>query len=362
MREPWLDDGDVRVWLGDAREALRNLPDESVQCIVTSPPFWGLRDYGHEDQIGSEPTPEEWVANLVVVMRECRRVLRRDGTCWVEVGDSYKDGELVGAPWMLAFALRADGWRLRSENIWWKPDPMPESVTDRTTRAHSQVFMLTREKRYFYDRDAIAEAAQDWSKGGPGTGILTTEHYGAENGGNAGLADLAARYKAGDAPATRNARSVWRIATANTKSEHFAVMPDELAEKCISAGTSEHGACAECGAPWRRVVEKGEPELRAWSANGAAAYDDAEGGMVPRSLGTGSTLKHVVPRETTGWVPTCEHEGAAVVPQVVLDPFLGSGTTAFVARRMGRHAVGVELNESYLRIARERLGQQSLLT
>lgn len=444
MREPWLDDGDVRVWHGNALDCLRELPSESVQMILTSPPFFGLRDYGtgrweggdgecdhkaskwsargrdtstlggtpqnHEnagqrgvcrrcgarrvdDQIGIEATPEEWVEKLVGVLREARRVLRADGCCWIEVGDTYtstggertngshsgnvgtadapgprinppglKPKDLIGAPWMLAFALRADGWWLRAENIWHKRNPMPESVTDRTTRAHSQVFLLSKAATYFYDADAIAEEGQDWSTDGPGEGILTTEHYGTGAGRNDGLAKLASRYKSGDGPTTRNARSVWEISTATMKDAHFAVMPDELAEKCIKAGTSEHGACVACGAPWRRVVAKGEPELRAWSAVGAAAYDDAEGAMVPRGLETGSTLKHAVPRTTVAWEPTCEHAEAGVRPCVVLDPFLGSGTTAHAARRLGRHAAGVELSAEYLRIIEKRLAQQNLLT
>jgi len=231
------------VRVGDCRELLREIPDESVQCCVTSPPYWGLRDYGHPDQIGQEPSPDEYVANLVSVFDEVRRVLRADGTLWLNLGDSYastgrseqkpspkgtvgqavkatgrkviwgkdrhdnfawtlpggiKPKDLVGTPWMVAFALRDSGWWLRSEIIWQKPNVMPESVTDRPTTAHEKIFLLTKSASYYYDAEAIKEPA-----------------------GNV----------------TRNKRSVWTVPTAPYKEAHFATYPPDLIRPCIMAGT-----------------------------------------------------------------------------------------------------------------------------
>jgi DNA modification methylase len=345
-----LDDGDVRIALGDARDRLPELADNSAQCLVTSPPFWNLRDYQEEEQIGLEETPEEWCAAVVEVMRECRRVLRKDGVAWIEVGDTYnafnanrgassslsrksdpgrneasaglmapglKNKDLVGAPWMLAFALRADGWYLRAENIWWKQNGMPESCTDRPTRMHTQVFLLSKSDRYFYDRYAVLEPHQpDGRKqtkvASNGAGVTTHANYANRQGSE--------RWPG----AGRNLRSVWSLPTEATHHGHYAAFPVHLAKRCILPGTSEHGACAECGAPYRRVVD--------------------EAGV------------------TVGWEPSCRHADAGVVPCVVLDPFLGSGTTAVAARALGRHAVGIELSREYLAIADDRLRQQSLLT
>jgi DNA modification methylase len=227
----------VTVLEGDSREVLATLPSESAQCCVTSPPYFGLRDYGNDGQIGLEATPDAYVAQLVAVFREVRRVLKDDGTLWLNLGDSYartggtdrkvsetaqvgstrntlqqiqnrtttaaqfgaKEKDLLGIPWRVAFALQADGWYLRSDIIWHKPNPMPESVTDRPTKAHEYVFLLSKSTRYFYDAEAIAEQAE-----------LNT----------------------------RNARTVWPIATKPFKGAHFATMPSELAERCIKAGSA----------------------------------------------------------------------------------------------------------------------------
>jgi DNA modification methylase len=295
------------------------LPDASVQCCVTSPPYFGLRDYGHDGQIGLEETPDAYVAEMVALFREVRRVLKDDGTLWLNLGDSYartggtdrkvsatatvgstrntlnqitdrtttaakfgaKEKDLLGIPWRVAFALQADGWYLRSDIIWHKPNPMPESVTDRPTKAHEYVFLLTKSARYYYDSAAIAEEAKDWSSGGPGTGIVPTKHYSENNGGNAGLSSLAAKYKAGNQALTRNARTVWSITTQPFKGAHFATMPPELAERCIRAGSK---------------------------------------------LG-----------------------------DTVLDPFGGAGTTGLVADRLGRDATLIELNPAYAALARQRI-------
>lgn len=416
---------DVRIASGDAVERLREMPDESVQCIVTSPPFWALRDYGTgsweggdegcdhtkptrhqvqgatsqrkgrasvdaqrnetftgtcercgavrvDRQIGLEETPEEWVAALVRVFRECRRVLRSDGVMWLEVGDTYANDEkwggssggkngyaasgdegyrqrrstglkgkdLVGAPWMLAFALRADGWWLRSEVIWDKLNPMPESVTDRPTTSHSRVFLLTKNDRYFFDADAIRSPHKH--DGRKVTAVLggdgSLQHRDGERWPGLGA----------------NARTVWSIASEPTPFAHFATFPQKLVERCLKAGTSEKGACASCGAPWRRVVEASGGTI------GQGWHDHTDDLTTGQLNGASSKGMATYRREERGWEPTCEHP-AAVVPCVVLDPFMGSGTTALVARRLGRYAVGVELNDEYIRIAEKRLQQLSLL-
>lgn len=319
-----------RILLGDCRETLRTLPDASVQCCVTSPPYWGLRDYGHDGQLGLEPTPEEYVANMVEVFREVRRVLRDDGTLWLNLGDSYarapekggsgpggkngaylgnaygvaqsakvgssdgavgraerpgtraaspdlKPKDLVGIPWRVAFALQADGWYLRSDIIWAKPNGMPESVTDRPTKAHEYLFLLAKSERYYYDADAISEE----SVSGPYVRqrSSTFKKAGSQDDRFGGH-DKGAPLVISDG--TRNARSVWTIATQSFRGAHFAVFPPELAERCILAG-SKPG-------------------------------------------------------------------------DVVLDPFGGSGTTGMVATGHGRRAILCELNPAYADLMRERCG------
>ena len=298
--------------IGNVLDVLPTLDAGRFQCCVTSPPYWGLRDYGHDDQLGLEPTPAEYVANMVRVFAEVRRVLRDDGVLWLNVGDSYagarggpqgaggqmadrsvaksrcrevgitrvadgcKPKDLVGIPWMLAFALRADGWYLRSDIIWAKPSPMPESVTDRPTRAHEYVFLLSKRASYYYDADAIAEP--------------TTEDPGERRIG--GDKTTAATLGGKDSSAlravkdTRNARSVWTIASQPFAGAHFATMPPKLAERCILAGS--------------RIGDE------------------------------------------------------------VLDPFLGSGTVGMVAEALGRRWHGVELNPKYEEIIRQRTAQQGL--
>lgn len=407
---------DVRILLGDARERLADLADGSAQCIVTSPPFWGLRDYGHGDQIGAEDSPGQWVDALVETLRGARRVLREDGVMWLEVGDTYnnravsrtsshqgglgftnegietswadhtkngstrmsivdgdlKEKDLIGAPWMLAFALRADGWYLRSDTIWARPNPMPESVLDRPTKAHSYVFLLTKSARYYYDADAIREAHTGWVQledgtwknlnGGPAIGnrAAVGRPDSPELSGN-----MAPGKEITPHPAGRNARSVWSIPTEATPFAHFATMPQALAERSIKAGTSEHGCCAECGAPWVRLVERADApaEQTARQANLTKIQVERTGGTSSggqASTTFGLSSAEMPRRETIGWAPSCTHD-AAVVPCTVLDPFMGSGTTALVARRLGRHSLGVELNAEYVAIAADRLKQMSLL-
>lgn len=307
-----------KIYFGDCRESLRAMAAAGVkvQTCVTSPPYFGLRDYGHAGQIGLEPTPDEFIAELVEVFRCVRDVLADDGTLWVNIGDSYarnggsdrkpsatsvvgstrrsmeqmpkrqqsapdgiKEKDLIGIPWMLAFALRADGWYLRQEIIWHKPNPMPESVTDRCTKAHEQIFLLSKSPRYFFDAEAIKEPAVSTKPAGNKShkGATAYDEGDEKHRTKAGLMALA-----GVEWETRNRRSVWTVATRPYKGAHFATFPPALIEPCILAG----------------------------SAPGDA----------------------------------------------VLDPFMGSGTTAAVAIEHGRLYAGCELNETYGPLQDERIG------
>jgi DNA modification methylase len=303
------------VHFGDCRESLRAMADAGVrvQTCVTSPPYFGLRDYGHEGQLGLEETPDEYIANMVEVFRCVREVLADDGTLWVNIGDSYataggsgrqgeggqragrrhtasiaackgvggeiKQKDLIGIPWMLAFALRADGWHLRQDIIWRKPNPMPESVTDRCTKSHEYLFLLSKAPRYYFDNEAIKEPAVSEKPAGNKTHKYADAYAAGaseEHRTKAGLKELA-----GIEWQRRNRRSVWTIATKPYKGAHFAVFPPDLIEPCILAG-SRPG-------------------------------------------------------------------------DVVLDPFMGSGTTAAVAVSTGRRFIGCELNPAYKPLQDERI-------
>ena len=249
-----------QLYQGDALETLKQMEDESINCCVTSPPYWGLRDYGVEGQIGLEKTPEEYVAKMVEVFGEVKRVLRDDGTLWLNLGDCYngsggaggdyskgglKEGQpkypgrkvatlkpkdLVGIPWMVAFALRADGWYLRQDIIWHKPNPMPESVKDRCTKAHEYIFLLTKKRKYFYDREAIRE---DPKTGNDGTirAIARDRSGPVDIGNGAHIAERVYKEVKG-----ANKQSVWTVATKPFKEAHFATFPPDLIKPCILAG------------------------------------------------------------------------------------------------------------------------------
>ena len=365
----------IRIINANVIEGLRSLPEKSVHCVVTSPPYWGLRDYGVEGQIGLEPTPEEYVEKMVRVFREVRRVLRDDGTLWLNLGDCYasttkgtggkskvqnynsgsffnprkfnhglKQKDLIGMPWRVAFALQADGWYLRSDIIWAKPNPMPESVTDRPTKSHEYVFLLTKNPKYFYDANAIREPA-----------IHAGEVVLNKNGKN----NQMGRYgqtrtgflKDGGVVVSgyRNRRDVWEIATQPFPDAHFATFPEALVEPCIKAGTSERGCCSECGAPWSRVIEKAKVETNYDKPRKRATAPGAEVSKTSCFV-TGDW--HIT--TTKGWRPTCTCN-AETVPCVVLDPFGGSGTVAKVARDLNRNAILIEINPAYVEIARNRL-------
>ena len=383
------------------------LADRSVHCVVTSPPYYGLRDYGISGQLGLEQSPEEYVAKMVDVFREVKRVLRDDGTVWLNMGDSYAGSgkgqggkgttsekqltnfgsyhgeividcglaqkQLLGIPWRVAFALQADGWWLRSDIIWHKPNPMPESVTDRPTKSHEYVFLLTKSARYYYDADAVREEHQ--TKESRPDGIIRNREFGHDSKENK-LRGFKVKNNIdqpqhsqhhgndiGYSPNGRNRRTVWTIATAPYSGAHFATYPPKLVEPCIKAGTSEKGCCSICGAPWERVVEKG---LTAHDGTVNSKYDptkkqDGAGRLAQlRQAARERGGEYVNESKTIGWQPTCQCEGE-LVPCVVFDPFAGSGTTLLVARQLGRSGVGIDLSYAYLHEqAHKRLGLDKL--
>ena len=336
---------DATILTGSALTELPDLPDQSIHTVVTSPPYWGLRDYGIEGQLGREKTPEEYVQNLVQIFREVKRVLRDDGTLWLNLGDSYasswpcsrrnvvgtgalengkrearpprmpngcKEKDLVGIPWMTAFALRTDGWYLRSDIIWAKPNPMPESVRDRPTRAHEYIFLLTKNKKYYYDYQAIrnppspalvkqveegynGSATKDFSENGVQDASATKSriiqkyrekidkqrgHSRRHDGFNARWDKLTREEQMA---LGSNKRSVWTVAPANFRGAHFATFPSKLIEPCVLAGCPVGGT--------------------------------------------------------------------------VLDPFAGSGTTGEVSLKNGRNFIGIELNPEYVKLINDRLGR-----
>jgi len=314
--KPYYDHAEIQIYHGNALEVPKSIEPETVQCCVTSPPYWGLRDYGIEGQLGLEKTPEEYVEKMVAIFREVRRVLKKDGTLWLNLGDSYGSGQrktqkaqsiangnrqdlpiergkqgfskqLVGIPWRVAFALQADGWYLRSDIIWHKPNPMPESVTDRPTKSHEYIFLLTKNGRYFYDAEAVKEDSVD------------PESYTGRRQRNAGQMNGAdpdnykfhgsvenGKLRSGQTYEKRNKRSVWTVTTKPYKEAHFATFPPDLITPCIKAGS-----------------RKGD---------------------------------------------------------IIIDPFGGSMTTAYVAKELNRKAIMIELNEEYIDMGINRLRQEVL--
>ena len=282
----------MTLYHGDVLQVLRDLPAESVDCCVTSPPYWGLRDYGQEGQLGLELTPEEYVTRMVEVFREVRRVLAPHGTVWLNLGDSYNAGrsggwaggkgslnegrdldaiyqsrsgpnvaelkpkDLVGVPWRVAFALQADGWYLRSDIIWAKPNPMPESVTDRPTKAHEYIFLLSKNPKYFFDQEAVREALTPAAIQRDQTPRGRRQNGGGSDESMNGIAYTTALGDMKNNPAGRNIRSVWEIATQPYPEAHFATFPEELARRCIAAGCPEQ-VCRVCGKARERIMGGG---------------------------------------------------------------------------------------------------------
>jgi DNA modification methylase len=336
---------------GDAIEQLKDMPDESVHCCVTSPPYWGLRDYGDGGQLGLETTPEEYVENIVAVFREVRRVLRDDGTLWLNLGDTYASGlapglkqkDLVGIPWRVAFALQADGWWLRSDIIWNKPNPMPESTQDRPTCAHEHIFLLSRSKTYYYDAYAIREPAVEQRSGNHERLIAVAGERQRTN------THLGSSVPWRDNGTGRNKRNVWTVTAKPYPDAHFAVFPADLIEPCVLAGTSQKGACVECGAPYRRVFER--KEYGDWKADRKTNL--SVGNSQDAGLRNKEFKQYIAP-EFVGWEPGCECESNPI-PCWVLDPFCGAGTTGVVSSSLGRNFIGIEIKEEYVDLAANRI-------
>lgn len=328
----------IRLFCGNAATILRGLPSDSVHCCVTSPPYWGLRSYldggTNEEEIGLEKSFDDYLDRLVEVFMEVHRVLREDGTFWLIIGDRYigkgdrgnslQTKQLVGIPWRLAFRLQEAGWYLRSEIIWAKPNPAPESVRDRPCRAHETIFLLTKGAQYYYDRQALKEPCV--SRGGGGDHPWNGRRY---------------------------LRDVWQMHVAGPDVPgHYARFPLELPLRCIRLGSSERGCCTKCGAFWVREIEHvrildGQP----CDNLGRIRSDDKHHPTSAMGIGHGRTGARV---RTLGWKPTCACN-AAVEPCTVLDPFVGSGTTALAAQRLGRSCIGIDLASKYIGLAKERL-------
>lgn len=385
------------IWWTDVMNMLRNLPDNYVDCCITSPPYWNLRDYGVAGQIGMERTPAEYIANLVCVFREVLRVLKSSGTCWINMGDCYANDtkwggkttgkhasglqdttyigrnrtntglpskSLVGMPWRLAFALQDIGFILRSEIIWHKPNCMPESVTDRPTRDHEQIFLLTKAEHYWFDNVAIKEPARDWGERDRSnfrsrTSDPKLKHHGLkgipkqDQVGDRRYTGFNERWDSGPVSLTRNRRTVWTIPPEPGFYAHFAVFPRALVEPMVLAGCPQT-VCAVCGAPHERQIEKTfipqqDVSLERGMKNAPGLKPmDKSNGWVDTPRGTTAV-------KTLGWQPTCQCN-ADTKPGLVLDPFIGSGTVGLVARYHGRSYIGCDLNRDYVyNIARERL-------
>lgn len=302
-----------QIYNSECLQGLKSLPDNSIHCCVTSPPYYGLRDYGNDSQIGLEKTPEEYIQKLVDVFREVNRVLTKDGTLWLNIGDRYagsmkgaagypdnamnykqgtnretlgkatlvkqctgcKSKDLIGIPWMLAFSLRSDGWYLRQDIIWSKPSVMPESVKDRCTKSHEYIFLLSKNKKYYFDNESIAEPTSSFD-------TVIRDRDATKLNNTPGRTKMQGLIR--NDYLTRNKRSVWTVATQPLREAHFAVFPEKLIMDCIKAGCPEGG--------------------------------------------------------------------------IVLDPFMGSGTTAIVARKLNRNYIGFELNPNYVSIAENRLEKE----
>jgi len=365
-----------QLYQGDALETLKQMEDESINCCVTSPPYWGLRDYGVDGQLGLEPTPDEYVAKMVEVFREVKRVLRNDGTLWLNLGDSYcgtgnkgeykdpkytngrngqkvalnnkidglKSKDLVGIPWRVTFALQADGWWLRSDIIWAKPNPMPESVTDRPTKAHEYIFLLSKSERYFYDAEAIKENSVDPQ----GSAARYKYTFSGRDGliMPDGKPQQIAIKGIREFSSKRNKRTVWNITTKPFSEAHFATFPPEIPETCIKAGTSEKGCCPKCGSPWIRVIEK------------TGHINKREPAHVPNNCPTKTDNTGWAPttRATDKWQPICSCGIEETTSCTVLDPFAGAGTTLWVAEQLGINSIGIEINPEYCEIIRRRMG------
>jgi len=448
MTEPYYQDNLITIYNKDCR-SMDELPAESVQCVITSPPYWGLRKYaGNQDLIwgdnhcehkwggelsgrrkrtqgdiidltskeatklasafdstggafcslcgawkgafGLEPTPEMYVAHSIEILKEIRRVLRKDGIVFWNIGDSYatspagnkemkawkddktgksgryklenyrrdlpkdfgllKPKDLCLIPFRVAISAQEDGWWVRSIIIWSKPNPMPESVTDRPTESHEYILMLTKSAHYYWDAEAVREPSLCNQFGSDQRDTRETHGIGS---GNSGINEAKRRARENGGFGGRNIRSVWEFPTQSYPEAHFAVFPEKLPEICIKAATPEVGCCSKCGAPWERIIEKKRaiPQRENWrnqlDAEGRSDYSEA-GGWYDAEV------------KTLGWQPTCKCKDATKTPSMVLDPFMGSGTTLWVAKKLGRRAIGYDISEVYCELALERNRQMAL--
>lgn len=340
----------------DALVSLQGLADHSVHTVCTSPPYWGLRDYGKEDQLGQEENLDDYIERLVAIFREVKRVLRVDGTLWLNIGDTYVTDKrryknlpiksLIGVPWRVAQALQEDGWILRSNVIWSKPNPMPELARDRPTRSHEDVFLFAHpnsNSEYYYDRNAIREPC---SEANVAALLKRKTMYGRSDHGGERPDLNKSRIAFVSSDLLRNKRTVWDVIPHAFSGAHFAVWPPGLVEPMVKASTSEKGYCSVCGNPWYRTVTLGDrgdwrsDHLESVDADWVASSE--EDAFKPRKRVIGD------------WEIDCDH-GGNPVPGIVLDPFSGSATTGEVAMSLGRSYVGLDLNPDYLEVAQQRI-------
>lgn len=364
----------IQILQGDCLEVLRTLPAESVNCCVTSPPYWGLRDYGMAEQLGLERTPPEYIERMIDVFREVRRVLKNDGTLWLNLGDSYnayngasgpgggfsrgaacdtersklesgyglrwkglKPKDLVGIPWRVAFALQADGWYLRQDIIWHKPNPMPESVTDRCTKAHEYIFLLAKSERYYFNQEAIKEPSITNDDRRPYTsqgawdmdGRPEDQQHGGEPRSHKG-----SKFNTGKTGDHQLGRASAKPRTAGNKSHKYV---DEYEESDSEEHRTKAGLMKVADVPWEKSNKRS-----VWTVT-TKPYKAAHFATFPPDL--------ILPCILAG----CPEGGT------VLDPFLGSGTTAMVAQNNGCNCIGIELNPEYVKLAKRRIQQRSLL-
>jgi DNA modification methylase len=426
----------LTVLEGNCYASLLSLPAKSVHCAITSPPYWAQRDYkipsvdweemeyypmvgippvlvpAMSCPYGMEPTIHGYIAHSVAIFERLKRVLRDDGTFWLNLGDKscgsgagnqgetlyrmgrrhsqrsimretqtatgLKNKDLMGLPWRVALALQAAGWYLRLDCIWNKPNPMPESCVDRPTKAHEYFFLLSKRPRYYYDIEATKEKASEnthlrvpknpagWAP--TGTGRKDTKNDGRYQHATAGRYRVKQNVSfsaavSGNLVSKRNKRSVWTVVTQAFKGNHFATFPPNLIRPCIRAGTSIHGCCADCGAPYQRIVAKGKPDVAHQRAcggdanghyNGKSVKDYDSAGAQDASETKARILAGMCERITTGWQKTCRCKTAERVPATVLDPFGGAFTTGMVALQEGRNALMLEINPEYIALGNER--------
>jgi DNA modification methylase len=376
----------IEIIQGDSIELLKKLEEGSINTCITSPPYWGLRNYnGESKQLGMEDTPEEFTENLVKVFKEVKRVLRDDGTVWLNLGDSYartggdsskkgrhwddrennpntghnryakdiglKQKDLVGIPWRVAFALQQDGWYLRQDIIWHKPNPMPESVKDRCTKAHEYIFLLSKKAKYYYDHEAIKEDSKYYGKDKRSDkGNIRYEGKRTNN------KDTKAQQSFVTINPKKNKRSVWTITTKPFKGAHFATFPKDLIEPCVLAGCPEN-ICFKCSEPYKRMTSRNSDPLEVDDStldrygNGKAGVHRKVGGQYQKWLNENPLI-------TVGWEKQCDCQTNETKGGTVLDPFGGSGTTGIVAANNNRNAILLELNQEYIDLAKARINKE----